>query len=217
MFELIETLPASEASASVIWLHGLGASGDDFVDLLEHMAMPGDVRFVLPHAPARPVTINGGMVMPAWFDILGLDRHAELDKDGIRQAGAQLAELIDAEVSAGIPSERIVVMGFSQGGALALYGGLRYPERLAGLIGLSTYLPLAEDLTTEVVAHHDMLIGMAHGDHDDIVFPESGEMAREVLTSLEFDVDWQLYSMGHEICWEEVRQIRLWLHQMLPD
>ena len=215
MWDLIETLPADRADASVIFLHGLGGSGDDLAELVPQIDVPDNIRFVLPHASAQPVTMNGGMVMPAWFDILALAGNAEQDVAGIKQAGEELFALIDAEIEAGIPAERIILMGFSQGGALALYGGLHYRERLGGIIGLSTYFPMREEVLPEHVNYSEIPVAMAHGYADEVVLIEWGEKSRDHLETLGVTVDWETYPMGHEVCWAEVQQISQWLARFL--
>jgi phospholipase/carboxylesterase len=215
MFDKIETVAAESASASVIWLHGLGASGDDFLDIVPQLALPESVRFVFPHAPVRPVTLNGGMVMPAWFDILSLDREADQDEPGIKAAAHQLSAIIDQEIASGIPAEKIVLMGFSQGGALALYTGLLYPQALAGMIGLSTYLPLADTIDAADILHSEVPVALAHGHDDDVVSIDFCAQTQAFLEEWGYSVDSQAYPMAHQICWQEVRHIGEWLRLML--
>ncbi len=215
MWDYLETLPVDQADATVILLHGLGSSGDDLIGIVPEIDLPEGIRFVLPHATARPVTVNGGMVMPAWFDILAFTGDSEQDVEGIKRASAELGELIQAEIAAGIPAEQIILMGFSQGGALALYGGLHYPERLAGIIGLSTYLPARDSINMDDIPYAETPVAMAHGSEDDVVLPEWGELSREHLELLGVNVDWQTYPMGHQICWAEVQQVSQWIQRML--
>lgn len=213
----IEIEPAHAASASVIWLHGLGASGHDFEGLVPELGLVEQgVRFVLPHAPEQPVTINQGYVMPAWYDITGLDFGARQDEAGIRRSATRLGALIEAELVRGIPAERIVLAGFSQGGAVALHTALRYPRRLAGVLALSTYLPLAESLPAEMAAAQAGLpVFFGHGDHDEVVQPGFATRSRDVLAKLGCAVEWHGYAMAHSVCSEELVDIRAWLTQRL--
>ena len=171
LLECIELPPAGEADAAVIWLHGLGADGHDFPPIVPELQLPADhgIRFLFPHAPTRPVTINGGMVMRAWYDILSMDFERRADEAGVRASAEALAALIARERERGVPSERIVLAGFSQGGAIALHEGLRHPERLGGIIALSTYLACDGDLEGErTAANQDVPIFQAHGTHEPI-------------------------------------------------
>ncbi len=216
------TLPALELTSgpapttSVIVLHGLGADGHDFVPVCEMLDLSalGDVRFVLPHAPSRPVTINGGMVMPAWYDIL--QPGGAEDEAGLRASQAQVLALIDRELGRGIAAQRLVLMGFSQGCAMALLSGLRCAAPLAGIVGLSGYLPLASSTAAEQsAANAARPIFLAHGRFDDVVHPARGEAARDALLALGHAVDWHSYPMGHEVCQEEIDDIRRWLLNVL--
>jgi len=211
----VEIPPKTEARASVIWLHGLGADGHDFVDIIPELKLPADlgVRFVFPHAPYQPVTINGGMVMRAWYDILGPDRSWGEDEEGIRKSGQTLEALIEREISRGIPANRIALAGFSQGGAIALHAGLRYSQPLAGILALSTYLPLADTVAGE--RHNANMrtpIFMAHGTADAIIDIALARHSRDILMKLGYNVDWRDYSMAHSVCMDEVRDIGDWLH-----
>jgi phospholipase/carboxylesterase len=175
----------------------------------------GPLRFVFPHAPIRPVTINMGMSMRAWFDVLGLDRGSQQDENGIRKAEGQVRALIHRENERGMATERIVLAGFSQGGSLALHTGLRYPERLAGLIGLSTYLPLSETIDAEAhEANRSTPIFMAHGTLDPLVSPALGTATRDFLGERDYSVEWHSYAMGHAVCAEQVAHIRDWMSQV---
>jgi phospholipase/carboxylesterase len=217
--ETVEVEPRAPADASVLWMHGLGADGHDFEPLVPELGLPAapSVRFVFPHAPIRPVTINGGQRMRAWYDISGFDRGARQDEAGIRASGDALGALVRRERERGIPAARIVVAGFSQGGAMALFLALRWPERLAGVIALSTYLPLGETLTTEAhPANAAVPILIAHGSFDPIVPPALGEASRETLRSLGYDVDWHSYPMPHAVCAQEIADVRDWLLRALP-
>lgn len=208
----IERTVGGEPRFSVIWLHGLGADGHDFEPIVPELGLAGDYRFVFPHAPVRPVTINGGMRMRAWFDILALDRHAREDEAGIRESARAVEELIEREVARGIAPRAIVVAGFSQGGALALHVGLRASRPLAGVLALSCFLPLAGTLANEQrAAKADLPIFMAHGTADPIVALELGEASREILEAEGYRVEWHTYPMGHAVCPAEVRDIARWL------
>lgn len=216
----LELNPAAPPVASVIVLHGLGADGSDFLPVCRalDLARVGPVRFVLPNAPQRPVTINGGYVMPAWYDIFSPDIGGmrREDEAGLRASAAQVAALIDAEVARGIPAHRIVLAGFSQGCAMTLLAGLRHPQRLAGLAGLSGYLPL---LATTAVERHaanaDVPVFIGHGEQDDVVVPDRGATARDTLRALGHTVDWHTYPMAHSVCQEEVDDLNAWLLTVL--
>ena len=206
------------ADASVIWLHGLGADGHDFAPIVAELQLPATlaVRFVLPHAPQRPVTINNGYVMPAWYDIRGMDFTATEDAEGIEHSRGQIEALIARERQRGVAPERIVLAGFSQGGAMALHTGLRHPERLAGILALSTYLPLADRLPAEAhPANADTPIFMAHGLHDPVVPLPLAETSRQYLESLGYRIEWHTYPMEHSVCPEEITDIRAWLLRVL--
>lgn len=212
----VETGPAP--SASVIWLHGLGADGNDFVPLVPELGLPGtlSLRFVFPHAPMRPVTINRGYVMRAWYDIIEREGAWREDAAGVRESGRLVEALLERETARGIPAQRIVLAGFSQGGAMALYAGLRYPERLAGIMALSCALPLADSLGSEASpANLDVPIFMAHGTHDPVVPLARATRSRDLLTGLGYGVNWREYSMPHSVCPEEVNHIAEWLAGVL--
>jgi phospholipase/carboxylesterase len=199
---------------SVIWLHGLGADGHDFEPIVPELvdeAWPA-VRFVFPHAPVRAVTINGGVRMRAWYDILGLEIAQRQDEGGVRESIAFVQGLIARENARGVPSERIVVAGFSQGGAIALASGLRHPERLAGVVALSTYLPIAESSAGErSEANRALPIFMAHGSLDPVVGHALGQMSRSYLEQLGYAVQWHSYSMPHSVNAEEIADLARWL------
>jgi len=210
--------PSGEARSAVVWLHGLGADGHDFEPVVPMLGVDPRLgtRFVFPHAPAIPVTINGGMVMPAWYDIVGLDLDQRGDASGIRVSAARVRDLIAHEEAHGIPANRIVLAGFSQGGAIALYLGARFPRRLAGIMGLSTYLVLdhaADEERTE--ANADTPAFIAHGHHDPMVPVLGGRLARDRLIELGHDVEWHEYPMEHEVCPEELTHIGVWLNRVL--
>jgi phospholipase/carboxylesterase len=214
----VEIEPRATASATVIWLHGLGADGHDFAPLVPELGLPPSlaVRFVLPHADAIPVTINGGMVMPAWYDIAEVDLTRRHDEAGMRRSAVRIADLIARERDRGIASERIVLAGFSQGGAVALFAGLRHPERLAGMVALSTYLVGESSLDAErSAANQATPILQVHGDQDGIVVPPRGQAACEALRRRGYAVDFRSYPMQHEVCWEEIVAIADFLRRVL--
>jgi phospholipase/carboxylesterase len=212
VLDFIEVTTGPSPSLAVIWLHGLGADGHDFEPIVPELGLRFPVRFVFPHAPLRPVTINGGMAMRAWYDILGFDRRAREDEAGIRASAAAVAELVDAEVARGVAARRIVLAGFSQGGAIALHTALRAPRALGGIVALSTYLPLAAPLAAErSAANARVPIFMAHGQSDDVLPPALGESSRRTLEALGYAVDWHAYPMAHSVCLEEISALGAWL------
>jgi phospholipase/carboxylesterase len=211
----IELETAPDAAAAVIWLHGLGADGHDFEAIVPELDLgDGAVRFVFPHAPVRPVTINGGMEMRAWYDI---DPRAPLaGDDDIRKSAAAVAELIAEQVVRGLPPARIVLAGFSQGGVIALHLGLRFGQPLAGIMALSTYLHDGEHLTDELTLDNaETPIFMAHGISDPMIPITRAITSREVLTKLNYRVEWHEYAMAHAVCLQEVRDISEWLRRCL--
>ena len=215
--EAIEIDTGPQPAAAVIWLHGPGADGNDFVPVVPELGLPGRLalRFVFPHAPVRPVTINMGMRMRAWYDIAQLGGGPE-DEAGIRKSQGLLENLIAREKSRGVPAERIVLAGFSQGGAIALQTALRYPLRLAGVLALSTYLPLAATLAAERgKANQDLPIFMAHGRFDDLIPADRAEQSKGLLASLGYGVEWRTYPMPHSVCAEEIADIAAWLVRIL--
>lgn len=210
--------PQIPATASVVWLHGLGADGYDFVPIVEELALPHPLptRFVFPHAAHRPVTINNGFVMRAWYDIRGFGATSAEDEAGIRQADGIVRSFVEAESTAGIPSRRVILAGFSQGGAMALHTGLRYPHALGGILALSSYLPLRESLRAEAsAANRSTAILMCHGNRDQVVPEMAGKLSRDLLTSLGYSVQWKSYAMEHQVCMEEVSDIAAWLRERL--
>lgn len=216
--ETVERETAPHPEASVIWLHGLGADGYDFDPIVPQLRLPGgpEVRYVFPHAPVRPVTINAGMAMRAWYDIVDLQPGAPQDAAGIRHSAEAVEALIGREVARGIPVSRIVLAGFSQGGAIALFAGLRYPEALAGIIGLSTYLPLREAFDAEASeANRGTPLFLAHGSLDPVVPPVAGETTSRFLDQRGYDVTFKSYPMPHAVCPEEIEDIRRWLGGVL--
>ncbi|WP_395691217.1 alpha/beta hydrolase [Piscinibacter sp.] len=216
--ETLEGATGEHPVASVIVLHGLGADGSDFVPVAEALDLSavGAVRFVFPHAPVRPVTINGGYRMRAWYDILGADLQRREDEAGLRESARAIAALIDRERERGIAAHRIVLAGFSQGCAMTLLTGLRYPERLAGLAGMSGYLPLADSTAAErSEANRDVPIFLAHGSEDEIVAPARGRASRDALAALGHAVEWHEYPMEHSVCPDEIGALNQWLLRVL--
>ncbi|HVT35270.1 MAG TPA: dienelactone hydrolase family protein [Nevskiaceae bacterium] len=210
--------PPARASAAVIWLHGLGASGDDFVPIVPELGLPAGhgIRFVFPHAPVRAVTINGGMQMRAWYDITGLSRTALADRAGIEASQQLVEQLIAQQRAAGIASEKIVIAGFSQGGAIALHTATRHAEPLGGILALSTYLPLHESLAVEAAsANRKIPIFMCHGTYDPVLPYALGEFSCAQLRAHGYEVDWRSYPMQHQVCMEEIEDIGRWLLQRL--
>jgi phospholipase/carboxylesterase len=215
--EALEIESAPSPDAAVLWLHGLGADGHDFEPVVPQLRLPPQlrVRFVFPHAPARPVTLNMGMRMRAWYDILQLGGGRE-DEAGIRESQALLEALIARERRRGVTAQRIVLAGFSQGGAIALHTGLRHAERLAGILALSTYLPLAASVAAErSAANAGVPLFMAHGRFDDIIPLERARQSRALLEGLGCKVEWHEYAMPHAVCGEEIAHIAAWLRAVL--
>jgi len=215
--ETLEVETGAGPKAAVIWLHGLGADGYDFKPVVPLLSLPAAlaVRFVFPHAPVRPVTINMGMKMRAWYDVLQLGGGPE-DADGIRASQLLLEGLIAREQARGIDTARIVLAGFSQGGAIALQTALRHPQRLAGILALSTYLPLAQTLADERdPANFSTPIFMAHGTHDDMIHVSRAEASRDALKAIGYRIEWHGYPMGHAVCPEEIAAVGAWLSELL--
>jgi len=216
--EAIEIETAASPGASIIWMHGLGADGHDFVDVVPELRLPArpGVRFVFPHAPMRPVTINGGYVMRAWYDIRDDGGVRREDSAGVRASQKAVEALIAREKERGVPAAAIVLAGFSQGGAMALHTALRHTERLAGVMALSCSLPLADTLAAEAApANRDVSIFMAHGMHDPMIPMARALRAREVLTGLGYRLEWHEYPMPHSVCVEEIADIGVWLGKVL--
>ncbi|MDH3588087.1 MAG: alpha/beta hydrolase [Gammaproteobacteria bacterium] len=207
----VEIATSGQPSAAIIWLHGLGADGNDFVPMVPELGLK-NVRFVFPHAPVRPVTLNNGMPMRAWFDILDLTRDTPPDMDGLAQSAAAVVQLIERENERGIETARIVLAGFSQGGATALYTALPYPERLAGIIGLSTWLPL-RNLQSPV--NRKTPVFLAHGEFDPVVNVSAGTATRDILIEAGQDVEWHSYAMEHAVCPQEIHHVAEFLHRVL--
>ena len=216
--ETIQVDTGPNPTASVIWLHGLGASGDDFVPIVRELDLTGlpAIRFVFPHAPTMPVTVNNGYVMRAWYDIIGADISRREDEKGLRASQAMVEQLIAQEKARGVPAERIVLAGFSQGCAMTLQTGLRHHERLAGLMCLSGYVPLHTTIAAERhAANQDTPIFLAHGRGDQVIPIIRAEQTRDLLKSLGYDVEWHEYMMPHSDCQEEVDDIGAWLRRVL--
>jgi len=218
MLETHEIETGPRPGTTLIVLHGLGADGHDFVPICGELDLSplGAVRFVFPHAPERPVTINNGYVMRAWYDILGTDLVRREDEAGLRESQRQIAALIDRERERGVPAGRIVVMGFSQGCAMALMTALRYPERLGGVVGMSGYLPLAAATAAErSPANAGLPVFLAHGTQDPVVAPARGTASRDALRALGHEVEWHGYPMPHSVCIEEIQDLNAWLLKQL--
>jgi phospholipase/carboxylesterase len=219
-----ELLPSIELEvgprpdAAVIWLHGLGADGNDFVPIVEEMRLPSSlsIRFVFPHAPVRPVTLNNGFRMRAWYDLTAGDITNRADSAGVRASQAQVEVLIAREIARGIAAQRIVLAGFSQGGVIALHTGVRHGERLAGIVALSTYVVLPDLLAGEASpANRDVPIFMAHGTADPMVRLEWGEAGRRALVAAGYRVEWHTYPMPHSVVWEEIEAVSAFLARVL--
>ena len=216
LLEAIEIETAPTPAVAIIWLHGLGADGHDFEPIVPELGLPKStaVRFIFPHAPVRPVTINGGARMRAWYDVTG---DGQQDAGGIRASQASVEALIARERKRGIPPPATVLAGFSQGGAMALQTGLRYPERLAGILALSSYLPLPETLEQEMSpANRDVPIFMAHGTQDPLIPLSWATRSRDRLKALGYVIEWHEYPMPHSVCAEEIADIGRWLRTVLP-
>lgn len=215
LLESVEIVTGREPRAAVIWMHGLGADGHDFEPVVPELGMPAvpGIRFVFPHAPVQPVTINGGAAMRAWYDVTGDGRQ---DEAGIRASQARIEALIARERARGVAAGSIVLAGFSQGGAIALQTGLRHPERLAGILALSTYLPLPDTLEQEASpSNRDLPIFMAHGRGDPVIPISWAMRSRDKLVSLGFTVNWREYPMPHSVCAEEITHVGAWLRRIL--
>jgi len=215
--ETVEVGGGETPDGSVIWLHGLGADGHDFEPIVPELNLDrqADIRFVFPHAPVRPVTINGGVPMRAWYDVMSLDRSGPQDEAGIRESAASLLQLIEREKERGVAASRIVLAGFSQGGAIAMHAAMRFPHELAGLMVLSAWMPLESTIDAEVVKSpgsqpRDLAVLMAHGSFDPILPIAAGQHARDIMRKAGFTVQWYEYPMAHAVCAEEISEIRKW-------
>ncbi|MFT5500090.1 MAG: phospholipase/carboxylesterase [Woeseiaceae bacterium] len=216
--QTVEVAATGDAEGSVIWLHGLGADGHDFEAIIPELRLAGalQLRFVFPHAPVRAVTINNGMSMRAWYDILSLDRGGPQDEAGVRESSELLLQLIENEHERGIPYEKITIAGFSQGGAIALHTALRFPQRLAGVMALSTYLPLQSKFEAEVATNteaqdRDLPVFFAHGSFDPVLPMVLGEKSMTRIKTAGYRVEWHEYPMAHALCAQEITDIRSWL------
>jgi len=207
--------PENPAESCVIWLHGLGADGHDFTSIVPEFRLPS-TRFIFPHAPMRPITINGGMVMRGWYDITGFELADKEDLAGINDSADLVQTLITEQIEQGIPADKIVIAGFSQGGAIALYAGLRYNAPLAGILALSTYLPGSRDLAEERhLANNTTPILMMHGLFDTVIPSQVGAVSRDVLLAHQYNVDWKTYSMAHQLCAPQIVDINQWLKDLV--
>jgi phospholipase/carboxylesterase len=219
LLSCVEVEPEGAPNAAVIWLHGLGADGHDFEPIVPYLDLDPEIRarFVFPHAPERSVTINSGMIMRAWYDIRAVALEREIDEGGVLESTGQVVALIERERERGIEPHRLVLAGFSQGGAIALHTGLRYPQKLAGILALSTYLPLHDKLAKEAsAANRHTPIFMAHGSYDPVVPMALAELSREQLIKLDYKVDWRTYPMEHGVLPDEIDDISRWLDKLLP-
>jgi len=215
LLESIEIETAPNPRASVIWMHGLGADGNDFAPLADEITLPIGVRYIFPHAPMMPVSINAGYVMRAWYDIIDAALRRE-DEAGVRASQRSVEDLLAREKSRGIDASRVVLAGFSQGGAIALQTGLRHGERLAGVMALSTYVPLADRLATEAnAANRDVPIFMAHGTADPMIAYTRAQASRDLLLQQGYSVEWHEYAMQHSVCPQEIADIARWLERVL--
>jgi phospholipase/carboxylesterase len=223
LLDAIQLETGTAPQASVIWMHGLGADGNDFVPIVHELDLQGtpDIRFVFPHAPMRPVSINNGYVMRAWYDVKwgDLEGHSKQpDESGVRASEKLIAQLVERECARGIAAERIVLAGFSQGGAMALQTGLRFPRKLAGIMALSCYLPLAETFAAEARPENRKTpIFMAHGVQDGVIALEMATTSRDILRQHGYDVEWHDYPMAHSVCLEEIADIGTWLRRILSQ
>ena len=208
----VEVEPTVEATASVIWLHGLGSNGHDFEALLPELQLPADmpIRFIFPHAASIPVTINGGVVMPAWYDIISLDVARKLNVEQLIDSAQSVIDLVEREINRGIASERIILAGFSQGGAVVYHAALSYSKPLAGLLTLSTYFPTA-NIIQYSESNCQLPIEIMHGRYDPVVVPKLGEMARDDLIVAGYQPQWRTYSMEHQVCMPEIQDIAQWI------
>ena len=216
--DLVEVETGPNPVGTIIWMHGLGADGHDFEPIVPELVRPGEraLRFVFPHAPVRPVTLNNGYRMRAWYDIVSIQRGSAQDEAGIRASHGIVESLIRRENERGIASSKIVLAGFSQGGAMALYSGTRYPEKLAGIMGLSCYMLLETRFSAErVAANHSTSVFLGHGTQDPVVSLTLGEATRRMLETEGYSVEWHAYPMPHSVCPQEVLDIATWLRHVI--
>lgn len=218
MLDAVYVEPKNSVNSVVIWLHGLGADGHDFEPVIPHLKLIGslNVRFIFPHAPIRPVTCNNNIAMRSWYDILELSEIRRINEQDLIETSETINQLIEQQIQNGIPPEKILLVGFSQGGAVALHTGLRYRSPLAGILALSTYMPRENSLKNESSdANKGIVIHMAHGDNDDMVTPKASKKAFDDLTKHHYNVSYNQYPMGHELCLKEIRDIGLWMNTLL--
>ena len=214
LLDSVEINPNSEPYASIIWLHGLGADGHDFEPIVPELRLPGTlpIRFIFPHAPRRPVTANAGMVMRAWYDVLGLPGSGGIEQADFFESVDHLHALIQKEIESGIPCERILLAGFSQGGAISLHTGLTYGKHLAGILALSTYLPTVDNIEEEIsLVNKDVPIMMAHGTMDPMIPMAHALRTKQALRRLGYEISWHEYPIMHGVCTEEIQDISAWL------
>ncbi|ATC92929.1 alpha/beta hydrolase [Pseudoalteromonas tunicata] len=206
----------AEHKATVIWLHGLGDSGDGFAPIVPALKLPAElgIKFIFPHAPIQPVTINGGMKMRSWYDIVSFDLDKRADEQGVRESAAKVEQLIENEIASGIPANKIILAGFSQGGVIALHLAPRFKAALAGVMALSTYMCAPDKFSAEAI-QTSLSVLMVHGSLDEVVPMQAGKQAYDVLQSNGLNVHWSDYPMAHEVCGEEVALIRQWLIERL--
>ncbi|ORU92639.1 MAG: carboxylesterase [Cycloclasticus sp. symbiont of Bathymodiolus heckerae] len=210
--------PNTPVRSSVIWLHGLGASGNDFAPIVPELGIQDElgIRFVFPHAPTMPVTINNGMVMPAWYDISEMDLMKRADAEGIQQSTSTITDMINDEIAMGIDPSKIVIAGFSQGGVIAFDAGIRFPSTLAGIMALSTYIPVRDTLpNAETSGNGNLPIFYGHGDFDPVITLDQAESARDFLEATGYSVEWKQYPMEHSVCPQEIAHIKTWLTKVL--
>lgn len=206
-----------QSSASVIWLHGLGADGHDFEPVVKALNLP-HIEFILPHAPYRKVTLNNGYEMRAWYDLYGLSKDSKQDATGIRESQAEIEAIIQQKIKEGISTERIAIAGFSQGGAIALHTALRYQHKLAGVVALSTYLPISATLPKEKsAANQNIPIFMAHGNFDEVITIQTSQHSRDFMQAEHYEVEWHEYPMAHSVNLDEIEDIRAFLLRILPE
>jgi len=218
LLRAVEIETGGAVRSAIVWMHGLGADGHDFEPIVPHLGLKDrGVRFVFPHAPRRAVTINGGLLMPAWFDVRSQDFGADIDASGIRASVVQVEALIAREKERGVPAGRILLAGFSQGGVIALCSALRHPERLAGVMGLSTFLTAEALVEGDLsAANAGLPVFMGHGDEDPMIPIAWAEAARDRLLALGHPVAWKSYPMAHQVCAEEIADIAAWIRERLP-
>lgn len=210
--------PNTPVRNSVIWLHGLGADGNDFAPIVPELGTQDElgIRFIFPHAPMIPVTVNGGAVMPAWYDITQMDLMRRADTSGITQSSSIITQIINDEIASGIDPANIVIAGFSQGGVIAIDVGIRFPDRLAGIMALSTYVPMRDSLPDATQSGHgDIPIFYGHGQHDQVIPIDQAESSKRFLEESGYTIEWHSYPMEHSVCAKEIAHIKTWLSSVL--